>query len=168
MGSRGNPLSFVDPGGLAACLVIFPDMPIDTGLGFTSIRLGGHGGVITYDNNGVTQYHEYGRYPTSLATGVGLPSDEGNIRRVSVPNLKIGNDGQPAPESLDALRKFLEKKAGKGTNANLSCDANAGEKTIRDYIKKLAEDANRPKYSWRPWNSNHCPDFANRAFNTGR
>ena len=164
----GNPLSFIDPEGLAACLVMFPDMPIDTGLGFTSTSLGGHGGVLTYDTKGVTQYHEYGRYPSSQATGVGLPSDEGNIRRISVPNLRIGNDGKPTPESLNALRKSLEKKAGKGTDANLTCDANADENKIRDYIKKLAEDANRRKYSWKPWNSNQCRDFANRAFNTGR
>ena len=147
---------------------MFPDMPIDTGLGFTSTSLGGHGGVLTYDAKGVTQYQEYGRYPTSQAMGVGLPSDEGNIRRVSVPNLKIGNDGQPTSESLDALRRSLEKKAGKGANANLTCDANADENKIRDHIKKLAEDANRAKYSWKPWNSNQCRDFANRAFNAGR
>jgi len=54
-------------------------MPIDTGLGFISTRLGGHGGVVTYDNKGSTQYYEYGRYKPTGATG-----HEGSDMRVSV------------------------------------------------------------------------------------
>ena len=164
----GDGINGFDPYGLAACQVTFPNMSIDTGLGFSSTNLGGHGGILTYDNSGATQYSEYGRYPASQATGVGLPAGEGNVRRVGVPNLKLDKNGQPTPESLAALKKSLEDKAGKGTNAELSCDANADEKKIRDYIKKIAEDANRAKYSWKPWSSNQCRDFASRAFNAGR
>lgn len=164
----GDPISLVDPEGLAACLVMFPSMPIDTGLGFTSTSLGGHGGVLTYDAKGRTQYHEYGRYPSDQAIGIGLPSDEGNIRRVSVPNLKMGSDGQPTSASMDALRRSLEKSAGKGTTANLVCDAGADENSIRGYISGVAGNPDRPKYSWKPWSSNQCRDFANRAFNAGR
>jgi hypothetical protein len=85
-----------------------------------------------------------------------------------MPNLKLDRNGQPTPESLEALRKALQDKAGKGTSADLTCDANADEKKIRDYIRQVAEDANRTKYSWKPWASNQCRDFANRAFNSGR
>ena len=82
--------------------------------------------------------------------------------------MKFDKNGQPTPESLAALKKALEDKAGKGTNADMTCDANADEQKIRDYIKRIAEDANRAKYSWKPWNSNQCRDFADRAFNAGR
>jgi RHS repeat-associated protein len=164
----GDGINSFDPYGLAACQVTFPNMPIDTGLGFSSANLGGHGGILTYDSKGATQYHEYGRYPASQATGVGLPADEGNVRRVGMPNLKFDKNGQPTPESMEALRKALQGKAGKGTSADLTCDADADEKKIRDYIKRIAEDANRAKYSWKPWSSNQCRDFANRAFNAGK
>jgi uncharacterized protein RhaS with RHS repeats len=164
----GDGINGFDPYGLAACMVTFPNMPIDTGLGFSSTSLGGHGGIMTYDNRGGTQYHEYGRYPSSQAVGVGLPADEGNVRKVGIPNLKLDKNGQPTPESMEALKKALQDKAGKGTNAELTCDANADEKKIRDYIRQIAEDANRAKYSWKPWASNQCRDFANRAFNSGR
>jgi RHS repeat-associated protein len=166
--AEGDAVNGFDPYGLAACQVLFPNMPIDTGLGFSSTNLGGHGGILTFDNRGGTQYHEYGRYPSSQATGVGLPAEEGNVRQVRVPNLKLDKNGQPTPESLEALKKVLQDKSGKGTNAELTCDADADEKKIRDYIKKIAEDANRAKYSWKPWSSNQCRDFANRAFNSGR
>ena len=143
-------------------------MPIDTGLGFISTRLGGHGGVVTYDNKGSTQYYEYGRYKPTGATGVGLPADQGNIRRVSVPNLVMDKNGQPTPASLKALRKALAENAGKRTKADLTCDADADEKKILEHIKKIANDANRRKYSWNPLNPNHCRTFANDAFNFGR
>ena len=37
----GNPLSFIDPEGLAACMVLFPDYPIEYAEGKTSTWLGG-------------------------------------------------------------------------------------------------------------------------------
>lgn len=163
----GDPLSGFDPLGLAACLVVFPDMPIDTGLGFSSTSLE-HSGILTYDRQGKTEYYEYGRYPSSQALGVSLSAEDGNVRQVNIPDIKIGKDGLPVPAAWDALTKSLENKAGKGTRANLTCDANADEKKIRDYVKIIANDANRPKYSWKPWNSNQCHDFARRAFNFGR
>jgi len=164
----GDPVNLIDLEGLAGCKVLFPNMPIDTGMGFTSTSLGGHGGILTYDTNGTTKYYEYGRYPASQAVGSGLPSDEGNVRRLSVPNLQLDKNGQPTPESLAALKEFLEKKAGKDTDSELTCDANADEKKILDYIDKISKDPKRPKYKWNPWNSNHCRDFATRAYNSGR
>ena len=162
-----SPISSIDPEGFAACMVSFPNMPIDTGLGFRSTNIGGHAGIFTYDAKGATQYHEYGRYPTSQATGVGLPKDDGNVRRVGVPDLKIGKDKQPTPTSFEALKKALETKAGKGTGAELTCSATADEKKILDYVKKIAEDANRAKYNRNPFNSNQCRDFAARALSAG-
>jgi uncharacterized protein RhaS with RHS repeats len=48
----GNPISMVDPDGLAACYVDYPGYQVDTGYGFT---LGlGHAGVLTYSSSGST------------------------------------------------------------------------------------------------------------------
>ena len=161
-----NPMQWGDPWGLAACLVMFPDMPIETGFGFTSTNLGGHAGILTYDNKGITQYHEYGRSPTKQAVGIGFSSNDGNVRKVTIPNLKMNGNGQPTPESIENLTKILEKKAGKGTRATLTCDSNIDENKVRRYINEYSENPDRPKYSWMPWNSNQCRDFANRAFST--
>ncbi|WP_447894305.1 RHS repeat-associated core domain-containing protein [Vreelandella sp. GE22] len=49
-----NPRGAVDPMGLAGCYVHFPDYPISTGLGFSSIMLGGHSGVLGYNSEGET------------------------------------------------------------------------------------------------------------------
>jgi hypothetical protein len=144
-------LDWMDLEGLAGCQLLFSGMPIDTGMGFTSTSLGGHGGILTYDSNGATKYHEYGRYPTSQAVGSGLPSDEDNVRRLSVPNLHLDKYGQPTPESMEALKKFLEQKAGKGTDSELTCDASADEKKILEYINQVAKNPKRPKYRWKPW-----------------
>lgn len=113
----GDPLSLIDPEGLAACTVLFPDYPIEYADGKTSTWLGGHGGVVGYDSAGAPQYYEYGRYSPNSPGVVGarLPADDGNVRRMSVPNLVIGKDGQPTPQSMDALRLVLSQKSGENT-----------------------------------------------------
>lgn len=78
-------------------------------------------------------------------------------------NLKIGKDGQPTPESMKAHQEALSRNAGKGTRAELFC-----EKKMYDYAEKLKRDANRPPYSWKPWASNTCRDFAHRTLDAGR
>ena len=75
-------------------------------------------------------------------------------------NLKIGKDRQPTPESMKALHEALSRNAGKGTRAELFCEKNIDEKKMYDYAEKLKRDANRPPYSWKPWASDTCRDFA--------
>jgi RHS repeat-associated protein len=165
-----DPISAIDPEGLAACRVLFPDYPIEYSDGKTSTWLGGHGGVVGYDSSGATQYYEYGRYSPNSAGVVGakLPADAGNVRRVSVPNVSIGKDGQPTPESMNSLRIALSQKAGKGTEAELTCDAKADEKKVYEYAMSFARNPNRPHYNWKPWSANQCRTFARDAFNAGR
>lgn len=126
--------------------------------------------MLGYDSKGVTEYYEYGRYSPNGngIIGEGLPAEDGNVRRIRVPNLVIGKDGQPTPESLEALRSALSKKAGHGTPADLTCDADADEKKVREYARNVANNKDRPKYSWKPWNSNQCRTFSNDAFEAGR
>jgi RHS repeat-associated protein len=165
-----NPLAGGDPYGLAACKVMFPNYPVEYSDGKTSTWLGGHGGILIYDENGLTQYYEYGRYSPSdpRTIGVRLPSNEGNVRRITVPNVILDENGDATPESIEAIKNALANKAGKGTKANLTCDANADEDKILEYILQFAKNKNRPKYRWTPWNSNQCRDFAKDAFKIGR
>ncbi|WP_369952307.1 RHS repeat-associated core domain-containing protein [Ralstonia syzygii] len=165
-----DPAGSIDPEGLGACTVLFPDYPIEYVEGKTSTWLGGHGGVVTYDDTGGTQYHEYGRYKPSLPGIIGarLPKDDGNVRQVTVPNLKIGKDGQPTQASLDALSRSLSEKAGHGTKTELSCDKSADEKKVNDYVQSIANDSNRRKYSWNPFSPNQCRTFSHRALDTGK
>ena len=166
----GDPLNTIDPLGLAGCVVNFPDYPIDTGFGFSSSNLGGHGGVLTYDANGSTQYYEYGRYsPTNqYVVGDKRPEGEGNVRRVPVPDLVIDpKTGQPTQASLDALKKALSDRAGHKTKSDLTCEKDADEKKIKKYAEDFAKNQSRPAYSWKPWSSNQCRDFARRAVGAG-
>ena len=157
--------------GLAACKVLFPDYPIDTGLGFTSTNFGGHGGVLSYDAQGTTSYYEFGRYSPTNQSVIGdkRPEADGNVRRVSIPDLVIDpKTGQPTPASLEALRRALSERAGHRSTTELTCDKDADEKKVKKYAEDYANNKSRPPYSWKPWSSNQCRDFANRAYGAGR
>ena len=154
----GDPLSLIDPEGLAGCQVDFPDMPIDTGFGFSSTNLGGHAGVLGYSSDGKTSYYEYGRYG----------GDFGAVRKVPIPDLTMDKNGNPTPESLKRLQDYLSKKSGKDTPASLICEKDADEKKIYDFAEKLKNDTKRPPYSWNPLRPNHCRSFANSAMDAGR
>jgi hypothetical protein len=145
-------------------------MPIEYAAGQTSTWLGGHAGALGFDSRGVTRYYEYGRYmPNSRGTiGEQLPADQGNFRRIGVPNLKIGPDGRPTPESLAALKEALSREAGKGTPATLTCDKDADEKRVYEYLEQLARDKNRRRYSWNPLSPNQCKTVARDAVRAGR
>ncbi len=166
-----NPISDIDPLGLAGCVVNFPNYPIDTGFGFSSSNLGGHGGVLSYDAKGSTQYYEFGRYSPSnqYVFGDKRPESEGNVRRVPVPDLVIDpKTGQPTPTSLDALKKALSDRAGHKTKTDLTCENDADEKKVNKYAEDFAKNQSRAPYSWKPWSSNQCRDFASRAVGAGK
>ena len=169
----GNPLSAIDPYGLDACYVLFPDYPITyNSSGDTSTWLGGHAGVLGYDDQGHTRYYEYGRYSRGgkwgRLIGERFSSGAGNVRRVKMPDLEMGEDGKPTPESLKRLKEALSDRAGKDTDVELSCDADADENKVYDYIEDLADNANRTPYRWNPFRPNHCRSVAKDAFNAGR
>lgn len=48
----GDVIDGFDPYRLAACQLAFPNMSIDTGLGFNSTNVKGHGGILTYGVSG--------------------------------------------------------------------------------------------------------------------
>ena len=90
------------------------------------------------------------------------------MRRLSVPNLTMGKNGKPTDASFDALREALSSKAGRNTKTEMTCDANANDKKVVAYAQSIANDKNREKYSWKPWNSNQCRTFSRRALDAGR
>ncbi|MFU2315195.1 RHS repeat-associated core domain-containing protein [Rahnella sp. PCH160] len=164
-----DPVLGMDPLGLAACTVLFPDYPIEYAEGKTSTWLGGHAGSLGYDKKGKTQYYEYGRYNPGAAGVIGskLPSEDGNIRKISVPNLEIGSDGSPTEASMDKLLTSLATKAGKGTSAKLTCNANADQNKVYKYAENVAKNKDRDKYNWNPFSSNQCRTFAEKALEAG-
>ncbi len=167
----GNPLSATDPYGLDACYVLFPDYPITyNDEGDTSTWLGGHAGILGYDDQGRTRYYEYGRYSPDRSGVLGekFPSSRGNVRRQTIPDLEMDDDGNPTPESMERLEKALEKLAGKGTEAELSCDSEADEQKVYDFVEALANDKDRKDYNWVPFRANHCRTFAKQALRAGQ
>jgi RHS repeat-associated protein len=160
---KGNPLSLIDPFGFDACYVHFPDYPINyfdyNGIDFVSKDLGGHAGVLGYDDKtGDTRYYEYGRYDKE---------GKGKVKRRSVPDLEIGQDGQPTQESLEKLKKYLSDKYGKKTPTKLKCE-DIDEKKVYDYAEEYKNNPKRPDYSWNPIKPNHCRSFAKDAITEGR
>ncbi|KAA8997696.1 hypothetical protein FJU30_18220 [Affinibrenneria salicis] len=117
-----NPVSNIDPLGLDACKVLYPDYPIEYMAGLTSIWLGGHGGIIGYDKHGSTKYYEYGRYEPDLKgiVGIKLPAADGNIRSISMPGLVLDKNGNPDNESHESLKMALSKRSGKNTRVELT------------------------------------------------
>lgn len=162
-----NPVQYVDSLGLAVCKVLFPDYPIEYSPGKTSTWLGGHGGILGYDDKGVTGYYEYGRYAPSTKgiMGVKLPTDDGNVRKVSMPNLTMENDGSPTDESWSKLKESLSSIVGHSTRVELTCDKNANQQVAYNYINDVAKNKDRAKYSWNPFSSNHCRTFSENVFN---
>lgn len=82
--------------------VEFPDYQVKTGLpnssGMSRMPLG-HGMVIAVDENtGQTRGSEYGRYD---------PEEKGIARRVTVPNFKAKEPGNPTNEELNTYAEAL-------------------------------------------------------------
>lgn len=167
-----NPTTIIDPHGLAGCYVLFPDYPIEYQPGRTSTWLGGHAGVLGWDSSGSTRYYEFGRYGSAGQWGRFIgpqgPGSEGNIRRLTIPDLEIGPDGNPTAESWQNLLDALSQRAGRNTDTDLDCDEDANENDIYDFIDRFANNPERPNYSWYPWSANHCRTFASDAFGAGQ
>ena len=124
-----DPINSWDPFGNDTMTVHFVGYPIT--IPFTDgkqLPLG-HSGVVTIDDNGGTQYHEFGRYGNS-----------GCVRRRSVPNLEMKN-GSPTKESLDNLKGFLSKEMGKGKLATTTYYGFSDHVKAREWISKVERDS---------------------------
>jgi len=152
---QNSPVNLVDPFGLGGCYVGYPGYPITMPGTNTKVPLT-HAGVLSYDSEGHTRYYEYGRYN----------SDFGNVRRRPVPDLQIGPDGQPIPESWAKLQDALNK-IGNGTKAKTSCNDKVDADKINSFAEQRMKDPKRSPYSWNPFNFNTCTTFAGDALKAG-
>ena len=158
----GNPLIYTDPPGLAACYIHYNWYPITMPfpIPFTdsnTLPLG-HAGVLSWNNStGSTRYYEYGRYGTIF----------GRVKRTKIPDLDIGKDGNPTPESWKKLLDHLSEKLGKGKNISYECDKDADFDKVNDFAENLKNNPNRLPYSWKLFSQNHCKTFARKAVKAG-
>ncbi|WP_316347510.1 RHS repeat-associated core domain-containing protein [Desulfuromonas acetoxidans] len=167
---QGNPVNRIDVTGFAGCYVLFPNYPITYAPGLTSTWLGGHAGILGFDESGSTRYYEFGRYAPNGPGIIGVPlsAEHGNVRRVTIPDLVIGEDGNPTAKSWQQLQKALSRRAGHGTEIEMTCDMEADEDDIYKYASDIANDPNRTPYSWHPWSPTHCRSFAEEALEAGK
>ena len=153
-----NPLMYTDPLGLAACYIHYDGYPITIPGTNSSLPLG-HAGVLSWNNaTGSTQYYEYGRYR----------DDFGNVERRTIPDLDIGKDGNPTPESWQKLMDYLSDNYGKDKDISSECDSDADFNKVNDFAENRKNNPNRQPYNWNPFNPNHCKTFAQDALGAGR
>jgi len=128
----------------------------------------GHGGVVLVDeNSGHTEYYEYGRYsPNGKGiVGEGLPAKKGNVRRVPIPDVEIGDDGRPTPGSLKNLYSFLKSRVGKGADVDPDYEDDADFNKMKEYVESVANDPNRQSYNLLNCN---CFGFSDDVIQSGK
>ncbi|MER9934337.1 RHS repeat-associated core domain-containing protein [Mesorhizobium sp. M0088] len=156
----GNPLSRIDPLGLAGMAVYYSGYSVDTGEGF-SLPLG-HAGVVAIDNlTGDAQYFDFGRYGGKY----------GDVRGpIRVGTMSFDKDGFLTQESSDAIRQTLSQQFGKGNSVNsiYNRDADAGK--IIDFALDRQRNLDKYPYSINPFGKNKlnfCDTFAWEALQAG-
>ncbi len=148
-----DPVNWFDPSGLDGIYIHYDGYPITTPWGEMPL---GHAAVVAVDpETGSTRYYEYGRYD----------GDFGNVRRRTIPDVEIGCDGKPTPESLENLYGYLSEHYGKGAHVSANYTALADYQKIIDFAEDRMNDPNRSPYSWNPLCPNHCKSFAMEALN---
>jgi hypothetical protein len=154
-----NPLNYVDPNGLDAIAIVFPDYRIGTPLG----RVGGlgHAGVLLIDpSSGASDYYEYGRYPDNNC-GCGA------VRRSSVPRVRMGRDGRPTPASLQSTLAAVSRRSGRGgriSGAYVRNDQVAAMRDAAEARMRLNADPNRQPYGLT---GNNCSHFMRDVIRAG-
>ena len=159
-----NPVNAIDPNGKDGILIVFPDYKVDTESRFGKQPLG-HAGVLLIDNKtGTTKYYEYGRYPTKDGT-------KGRVRRVTIPDVIIGEDGKPTAASLKKVMNAISKRSGQG--GRIEAAYTKGDfKTMNDYAQAMLKRTNPGNEEYDkdrdPYDlfSNNCGTFACDVLNT--
>ena len=159
----GNPLYLVDPLGLDAIPIVFPDYKISTPAG----RIGGlgHAGILLIDpQSGFTQYYEYGRYDNQPGQ-----CDCGEVRQPpsGVPNVVMGADDRPTADSLNRVLDSISRQAGHGGRISGAYVQNNRFNEMNDYARqRMAQNAdlNRQRYSLT---DNNCAHFMRDVLEAG-
>jgi RHS repeat-associated protein len=166
-----NPINMIDPDGRDAILIAFPNYKVETGASvsfknpFTGKRVVlkapklelGHAGVLIIDNKtGVTSYYEYGRYDKE---------EKGIVRKVSVPNVVIGEDGKPTQESMDKVLASISKNSGHGGNIEGAYIESDKAAEMKAYAEGKIKDNNNPDRKSYSLTGNNCATFAKDVVN---
>lgn len=142
-----NPVIYKDPDGRDAVLVVFPEFKIDPEIKLMNWKMPkigglGHAGILLIDNKtGVTKYYEYGRYHTGDGT-------KGKVRKMTVPNVVIGEDGKPTQESLNRVLSTISKQSGQSGRIDGAYIKSDKFSEMNDYAQmKLKESNPGPDYN---------------------
>ena len=84
-----------------AIYIVFPDYPINVDKFYGNFDNVGHAGVLLISSSGLTKYYEFGRY-----------SPGGQMRKITVSNVKIDENGKATSDSLKKVLSQLSSKAG--------------------------------------------------------
>jgi hypothetical protein len=110
----------------------------------------GHGAVVAIDPaTGKTRYFEFGRYNTNQC---------GEVRSRRIPNVKMGKDGLPTPDSLNSLYDYLSKNLGQGSHVSATYYPDSDYQGTIDFAERFSK--NHPCYD--KW-SNNCKTFGRSA-----
>jgi hypothetical protein len=164
---HNNPINMIDPDGRDAILIAFPNYKVETGVRVTiknpftgkpivnwkAPKVGlGHAGVLIIDNKtGVTSYYEYGRYDKE---------QKGIVRKVSVSNVVIGEDGKPTQESLDKVLGQISAKSGQGGKIEGAYIESDKAKEMKAYAEKVMGQNTDEKRDPYTLTGNNCATFA--------
>lgn len=153
-----NPVNGIDPDGRDGILIVFPDYKVDTESRFGKQPLG-HAGVLLIDNKtGTTKYYEYGRYATKDGT-------KGRVRKVTIPDVIIGEDGKPTAASLKKVMAAISKRSGQGGRIE-GAYTKGDFKTMNDFAQALLKESNPGNKEYKkdrdPYDlfDNNCGTFA--------
>lgn len=147
---KNSPVVLFDPDGEDAVYIAFPDYKITVGK--KQYKHLGHAGVLLIDNKtGLTKYYEYGRYDKE---------GKGEVRKITISNVTIGEDGKPTQESLNKVLKQISNKAGQKGKIEGAYVESDKFKEMDDYAKQRLNENSDPKRRSYQLFFNNCGTFA--------
>ena len=120
----------------------------------------GHAGVLFIEGpTGLTKYYEYGRYDKA---------QKGEVRKRSIPNVRLGDDGRPTHDSLAAVLHAIAREAGQGGRV-LGAYIEAGGQfhTMWLYAQKREAENYDPHRADYTLLANNCMTFAKQVAEAG-
>jgi RHS repeat-associated protein len=147
--SFNSPAMFIDPDGLDAIPIVFPDYMVQTPIGRQQL---GHAGILLIDPRGGTNYYEYGRYADN---NCGC----GSVRTRPVPRATMGANGRPTPDSLQRVLAAVSRQAGHGGRIAGAYVPNDQYRQMNEYAMSRMRQNSNPNRE--PYNlfTNNCADF---------
>ena len=155
-------INIVHPG--VAIYIAFPDyeadpeieIPLPKGKTYKVPKIPtGHAGVLLIENNGVTSYYEFGRYPHSW------DKTKGYVRKKTIPNIEWEGKGLIKISELNKVLKKISNQSGHNGNITGAYieTKNINEMILyaeKKHIESVPDNINDPDL-----HKNHAKDFEN-------